>query len=390
MTTTRFGIAGGLLAAVMALTAGPADAQRRFGRRDQAEVRGVVKALDAKAGTLTLTTFVGRGTPAEEKTYTLAKDVEVALGHEEGRGGPGLFKEGKLADVAAGVPVVLTLAGDQKTVASILAMGPVVRGWLKSVDAQKKTLTVSAPAQRGRGRGDGRGERGEEEKTYAVAPDAEVVVDEGRGRRFSLREAKLADLVGGAQVTLWLSVDQKQAEAVLAEGPAYSGTVKAVDGAAKTLTLVVRPPRGEDAGEEKVLTVPTDALVLVDDGKGRRLSVRKVKLADVPAGAAASVKMSPDQAVVMTLRAEGPTIGGLLKAVDPDKRLLTIAIPKGRGEEPEEKTLPVVKGAWVVIEGNTARLKDLKADENGPAVQLKLTLDQKAIQAVMTHAGRSR
>src|SRR5262249_27460116 len=153
---------------------------------------------------------------------------------------------------------------------------------------------------------------------------------DGRGGRFSIKEGRLTDLAQGALVSARLSINLKQVESLLAEGPSYSGTVKALDPAKKTLTLVVRPPRGDNAGEERLLMVSSDAVVLLDDGKGRRLSLKHGKLGDVPTGAAATVKLSVDQSFVMFLRAEGPTLTGQLKAVDPNKAAIIITIPKGR------------------------------------------------------------
>jgi hypothetical protein len=378
MSARKQGIAGWLLVAAVAL--GMAERTNGQVREPQRpEVRGVVKAVDAGAGTITVVVGEGRE-PATDKTFSLAKHVEVAIGPGVAIGRGGLFKEGKLADLAEGVRITLTLSADQKTVESILAEGPIVRGQLKAVDTKKNTLTIGLPAQR---------EQAGEEKTYALAPNTEVAVDDGRGRRFSVKEAKLTDLAPGAQVTAWLSLDSKQVQAILAEGPSLYGTIKALDPAKKTLTLVVRPPRGDDAGEEKTLTVSSDAVVLLDDGKGRRLSLKEGKLADVPTGAVAAVKLSVDQASVMFIRAEGPTLTGLLKAVDPDKGILVLTIPKGR-DDAEEKTLTVAKDARITIDGNEAKLTNLKVGDNGPLIQVRLSLDQKTVLLVLARQPQPR
>ena len=72
-----------------------------------------------------------------------------------------------------------------------------------------------------------------------------------------------------------------RAMGVLAEGPALNGVVKTVDPAANSMTLVMRPPRGTDAGEERIVAVTPEAVVLLDDGRGRRLSIKPGKLADM-------------------------------------------------------------------------------------------------------------
>jgi len=343
------------------------------------EVHGMVKSVDAAAGKITLTKFVGRGRdePPVETTYALAKDVEVAVGFAFLRGS--YFKEGKVADLAAGIMVHLTLAADKSTVESILAEEPTVRARLKAADAAKGTLTITLAERPREGRV--RDAQAPEEKTFTVAKDAEVAIDDGRGGRFSYKEGKLADLADGALVTLRLSIDKQRVQAVLAEGPTHQGTVKQVDAAKKKLTLVVRPGRGDDAGEELSLQVPDDALILVDDGKGRRLSVKPGKLASIPVGAEATVRMTVDQQFVTSLRAQGPTLYGLLKGVDANGSI-TIAIPKGRGEEPEQKTLKVAPNAVVDIEGTRSKLADLKVGDDGPHVQLRLSLDQTTVQSI--------
>jgi hypothetical protein len=91
----------------------------------------------------------------------------------------------------------------------------------------------------------------------------------------------------------------------------------------------------------------------------------------------------------MSLRAEGPTLFGLLKGVDGGKGTITIAIPRSR-DEADEKTLPVAKDARVTFDGNVAKLADLKPGDNGPFVQLRLTLDQKTVQNVTARQPGSR
>jgi hypothetical protein len=78
-------------------------------------VAGKVKAIDSKAGSITLE---GRkkegGQVSPDQSFTLAKDVKVTAG-----------KDAKtLADVQAGVQVTLTLSEDKKTVTTVALPGP--------------------------------------------------------------------------------------------------------------------------------------------------------------------------------------------------------------------------------------------------------------------------
>ena len=149
------------------------------------------------------------------------------------------------------------------------------------------------------------------------------------------------------------------------------------------MTVTTQPGRGGDGGDERNLIVAKEALILVDDGKGRRLSVKEGKLTDVPVGALVTARLAADQSFVMTMKAEGPTLTGILKAVDADKGAITIAIPKNR-EEFDEKTFTLIKDGRVNIDGNDAKLADLKVGENGPIIQLRLGLDQKTAQSVIS------
>jgi Cu/Ag efflux protein CusF len=350
--------------------------------RQSTEARGIIKSVDVAARTITLSTGGGRETPPTEKTYSLAKNVEVAIGIGMGRT-PGVFKEAKLADLSAGLAVQLSLMADQKTVDSILAENPTVRGLLKAVDAKKRTLKVALAASQ-------REPVGTEEHSYGLAADAEILVDDGRGRRFSFREGKLDELSEGAIVILRLTLDKKQIQSLLAEGANVAGTIKSVDANKKNITLVVRPARGDEAAEERTLPVSAEAVVVLDDGKGRRLSLKEGKLADVPIGALANVKLSVDQAFVMFLRVEGPMVGGQLKAVDAEKGTITISVPKGRGEEPEEKTYTFAKDGRVVIDGGESKLANLKVGEDAPLVQLRLSLNQQTVQTVVAAKRQQR
>jgi hypothetical protein len=123
------------------------------------------------------------------------------------------------------------------------------------------------------------------------------------------------------------------------------------------------------------LSVAENAVVLLDDGKGRRLSVKHGKLADVPVGSMVNARLSVSQPTVMQLRAEGPIVMGLIKSVDVNQRTLTIAIPKGRGEA-EEKTYTVPQDARISMDGAASDLANLKPGNNGPIVMLRLSLDQ--------------
>jgi hypothetical protein len=367
--------AGWLLAAVAGLVI-TTRGQGQVREAPRPEVRSVLKAVDAKAGSVTVTFPMGREA-ATEKTFTLAKDAEIVVA----AGRPGVFREIKLADLSPGVLVGLTLSADGTTVESLVAEGPMVRAQVKAVDAEKRSLTIRSMAGR---------EEPAEEKTYTVPADAEIAIDDGSGRRLSLRSGTLAELGEGTFVTLRLGIDQRQVHAIVVETPMLMGTVKAVDAAKGMVTVTTVPARGDEAGAEHTVVLAGDAAVLLDDGRGRRLSLKEGKLADVAVGSSATVRLSLDRTTATLLRVTGPTFLGLLKSVDANNHTVTFAVPKGRGEAPEEKTLAVAKDARIALDGAATTLANLKAGDNGPFVQVRLGLDQKTVQSLSAQNPRPR
>jgi hypothetical protein len=187
---------------------------------------GLVKAVDAAKNSITVA-FPRDG----EKTFPVARDSDVVID----------FKPGKLAGIPAGAVVNLALCADQKTARRIEALGSSVSGMVQAVDAAKRTITV-------------------EGKTFPVAPDAQFVIDFKQG-------GKLTEVPAGAVVgPLILSVDQKTAIWMHAEGSRVSGVVQAVDTAKRTITI---------AG--KTFPVAADADIEFDR--------KKSELAAIPRGA---------------------------------------------------------------------------------------------------------
>jgi hypothetical protein len=119
-------------------------------------------------------TFSEKGTPeVAGKTFNVAKDVWLQMD----------AMPGKLSELPAGSYLNITLTVDHQLVRGIWATGPPVPeiGAVQAVDATKRTITVN-------------------DKTYPVAPNANVIIDNRGG---------LAAVPVGASVSLRLCVDQK-------------------------------------------------------------------------------------------------------------------------------------------------------------------------------------
>src|SRR5262249_37473804 len=160
---------------------------------------------------------------------------KTEIGADDGLGRLFALKAVKLADLPVGANATLKLSVDGKQVQTVVAEGSSAGGTVKSVDANKKQITLTTREARRDNAG--------EEKTFDVAGEAEIVFDDGRGRLFSAKEGTLADVPAGSVVALRLTPDQRTALIVRAEGPNVSGAVKGVDAAKGTITLVTRRGR---------------------------------------------------------------------------------------------------------------------------------------------------
>ena len=193
---------------------------------DGPQVVGVVKAIDAAKNTITLANKRG------EKSFTVAKNALVSI---DG-------KPGKLADLPVEAYATLRLTVDQKTSLSIQAEGPQVSGVVKTVDAEKNTITVA----------DKRGEH-----TFAVARDVKVVTDDKKA-------GKLADLIGGTLFSARFSAGKKEIIGVLrAEGPSFQGVVKGVDAEKNIITLSIKTKiDGVVGAEDKTFNLTKDTKIV--------------------------------------------------------------------------------------------------------------------------------
>jgi RNA polymerase sigma factor (sigma-70 family) len=294
------------------------------------QVNGVVKAVDAARRTIT----VG------DTAYAVAQDAHIGVDH----------KPGKLEDIPAGANVGLNLQVDQKTVLRISANGSSDFGQVKAVDAINNTITVTGGPPN--------------DRVYHVPADAPISIDG--------KPAKLADFpVGAGLHALNLRVDQKTVSSINAVGPNYHRVeVKSVDAANRTLTFDVKAPR-ELAG--KTISVAADAGIELDGKPG--------KLADIPAGAALSLRLSVDSQTVLQVQAEGPTLGGCggseISAVNAVNFTVTYS-DKGPAEV-AGKTFSVARDVWLQMDGIPGKFADLPT---GSYINITLTVDRQTVRSI--------
>jgi ferric-dicitrate binding protein FerR (iron transport regulator) len=216
---------------------------------------GEIKAIDVKAGTITLS--AGRGN--QERTLTLGEDVRVII---DGR-------PAKLGDLKIGTWIGVRLDREGRTVQTINTIAvrrPAVQ-FLSGVVAEIKDnkLTVSLGRR-----------NATNEKTFDVGESVRVFVDG--------KPAKLADVVKGMMVQL--GHDDKDALiAIRAERSSVSGKVKEIT--AKQITLQGR--RGGDLS----YPLSPNVTVLIDR--------KPAKVADVKADMEVMMKLSVDGKTVQAI-----------------------------------------------------------------------------------------
>jgi hypothetical protein len=309
------------------------------------------------AGTLTI-----RGKPAGEQRYELAKDATVLF--DDGTGEPP--RDGRLADLSDGARVRVRLSDDKKTAVEIIVEGPTVSGTLKSVDTVARSVTVTISPNKS----------DTIDRTLPLGTAARVFISDGKPKDKDKGSTtdNLGNLTPGATVALKLSVDEKTVGSITAESPTVQGVVKATDAAAGTVTLAVRA--GKETAEQTLDA--RNAAVTVADSHAKKPAA-SAKLADIPVGAQATVRLS-FAGEVTTISIDGPTLQGQLKAVDPAGRSVTVAISRGKSDPAEERTLTVAADARLASDDRP--VDSLDALVPGSLVQVRLSPNQQTVLSV--------
>jgi hypothetical protein len=252
-----------------------------------------------------------------------------------------------------------------------------VRGVVKTVDTSRNTVTLDP----------GKGLL--ELRTFTVAGDAKVFLDDGTGDKLGFQDGRLADLSEGAPVTLRLSENHKVVR-IWAEGPTIQGTLKAADSDKGTITATVAMKKGEPA-TDRTFAVAKNARLFIDDCQvpSKSKPVKQPGLADLPANAVVSLKLSADRKVVGSIRAQGQTVTGLVKAVNGAKNTIAITVST-KGEPDADRTFPVAKAAQVSIDDGKSKDKAKRADSRrladvpvGAQVTLRLSLNGRSVVAIV-------
>jgi hypothetical protein len=193
--------------------------------------------------------------------------------------------------------------------------GPSVHGVVTSYDAAKNTLTITVMVNPAK--------KHTEEKTYEIAKDAKVILDEARSKDVKPAEGKLTDLTEGTSVDLELTPGGKTIAQVMARGPSLHGSVKSVDANARSLTITHKQ---KDGLKEETLALAKDAKILLNDGLSKEVKDKEGTLDDLTEGAPVLVHLSVDRKRALEVRPSGAAVFGTLKGYDSGNATLTVTI----------------------------------------------------------------
>ena len=287
-------------------------------------IRTIVKAVDVGKSTITIPDKA-KGKLGKQ-VLELADDVKVFLRLNKGKGPQ---PEGKLTDVREGVPVSLELSADGDTVVRITVSGRRISASVRSVDADKRTITVLSKGGK---------VKGGTEETFPLSKDARVVVPNTRKKgEFELRQ--LADLTEGTPVGLTFSPrDVGTVAGITVHGRSLGGLLEAVDPDNDTLVLKI-------GDEERTLDVAKDAYIAIQgDPKGT-----KSKLSELKAGMRVKLSLSALDQEVVNIWVGSRSMNAIVKSVDADKGTITVTSKGGKGKGLTEETFSLADDARIGV-----------------------------------------
>jgi hypothetical protein len=323
--------------------------------KGQALVVGTVKAVDTANGTVTLTTKGG-----SELVLHLASDSAISV-----RG-----SQGNLAALSGNIGAEVMAKYNAETKAAINVAAAVdskakanlgskleLSGTIKSVDTSRGTVTITADS------------------------GAEVVLKVAGDSKLNLAGISVSGLVGlttqiGARVATNYNastgaVGELQAESE--KSVAVTGTLKAVDVAAGTITVTTQ------AGTDVVLNAVSSSKVLVN-GSLATLATLKGTV-----GSEITAQYTQRTRVVGELNARGQaqgftTVTGTIKAVNPENGTVTIQTAEGK-----EIVLDVTASSSIVADGTLSALVNL-ATKVGSQVAVEYDTQTKTATNVSAQA----
>jgi RNA polymerase sigma factor (sigma-70 family) len=129
-------------------------------------------------------------------------------------------------------------------------------------------------------------------------------------------------------------------------GPEVNGTVKSVDESNKTITVMTNAKTGTKLVAEETYPLSADVEILLQHGLKKE--TKPGKLTEVTAGAPVFMKLTADSKSVAKISVGGGSQSGTIKAVNSDKRTITVSV-KEDGKL-AEKTFELMQDATIILD----------------------------------------
>jgi RNA polymerase sigma factor (sigma-70 family) len=281
--------------------------------------------------------------------------------------GAGLLTRTALADKPSLKPVKQAVAVQKEK----KEQGPSVHGTVKAVDAGKNTVTLTMMVTPGK--------KETEERTYDVASDARITLQDVLSKKETPPTGKLADLLPGTGVNVRLSVDKKSVVEIGAWGPTIHGYVKSADPGKHTLTIGTKY---SGKPTEMTFQVLKDAKIIKDDGLGKKGDKKKAytpkegTFADLVEGVPVLVRVSVNRKTALGIAIQGASLHGTIKSYDDGTRTLTVTVKEDA--QIVDKALTLAKGANVsgdLVAGARVNVT-LSVHDKGVASAVKVLKDE--------------
>jgi RNA polymerase sigma factor (sigma-70 family) len=226
--------------------------------------------------------------------------------------------------------------------------GTTVTVAVQAVDAGKHTLTAVSGNK-----------KEQQEKTYELAKEVRVILNDGLTKGDKGKEGSLADVTPGRSAELQLTPGGKVVSAITLRPWHQHASVTKVDADKRTVTIAWK---SKDGTGETTYTLAKGARVLLSDELVKGGKEEEGKLADLREGTMVFVLVSVvDPKTALEVRPSGRTLQGELKGADAGNGTITLTVKEEGGLV--DKTLTLVKGARVSIDsdkgGREAKLSDL-------------------------------
>ncbi len=283
--------------------------ERRPEERRGPSFNGTVTAISDDGKTLTLEAAARRGEEAKKHTVKLTDKTVVGFA--------AVLKEQTQKIKVGDLVAVWLQEGSTDSAASLqVTRKPDITGRIAAVSADEKGLTLEIPSQ----------QRGAPPEKIDIKLTDKTVKAVSRGPEVKLQAGNVA--------SVWLVEGSKDTAAgLLVNRPPHNaaGVITAISPDGKTLTLDARTRSGEVVKSQVNLADSTKVEFIGDEGRAKKLKAGLPVVVWLQEGSADTAAI-----VQVNLQRKSPDVVGVVSAISPDNKVLTLEI-RTRGEETVKK-----------------------------------------------------